>query len=306
MKAVQIHSYGDVDVLQYEDVVEPQPGPGEVLIRIRSAALNPLDWKIRSGALAHAMPGAFPRILGWDVSGVVTSQGDGVTGFKPGDAVFGLLDISRNGAYAEFVVANAALLSLVPAALDPIYAGALPMAALTGVSLVELGLASTAGQKVLVTGALGSVGRSAIFALQKLGAQAVAGVRASQRAEAAGLHAADVVALDDPGDLKRAGPFDGVADTIGGAIGASLLPFLRPGGMLATTVPPPPEPAHNSGVTAKAFWVKPNRAILDRIGAAAATGELVLPVAEKLPLSEARQAHTLGQKGVSGKILLLP
>ena len=188
------------------------------------------------------------------------------------------------------------MIDVLPAPLGAIYLD----------SLVELGFRSQPGQKVLVTGALGAVGRSAIFALHKTGAQPVAGVRASQRESAAGLHAADIVALDEPEDLKRAGPFDAVADTIGGAVAASVLAHVRSGGELATVVPPPPQAAPGSGVTAKPFWVKPSRAMLDRIGASAASGELVIPIVERLPLREARQAHTLGQKGGNGKILLVP
>ena len=306
MKAVEFDSYGDVNVLSYRDVADPQPGAGEVLIRVKAAGVNPIDWKIRSGALAQIMPVRFPFILGWDVSGTVAAVGEGVTEFKVGDPVFGLLDTHRNGAYAELVVANAALLSSAPRGLDAIDAASLPMSCLTGVSLIELGLESQPGQKVLVTGALGAVGRSAIFALHKIGARPVAGVRASQRESAAALHAADIVALDDPEDLKRAGPFDAVADTIGGAVAAAVLPHVRPGGELATVVPPPPQVAPGSGVTAKPFWVRPSRSMLDRIGAAAASGELVIPIVQRLPLREARQAHTLGQNGVNGKILLVP
>jgi NADPH:quinone reductase-like Zn-dependent oxidoreductase len=305
MKAIQIHSYGDVDVLLYEDLADPQAGPGEVVIRVTAAALNPLDWKIRSGALAHAMPVQFPFILGWDVSGTIASVGEGVTEFHSGDRVFGLLDNKRNGAYAELVAASAGLLSFVPDGLDLVDAAAYPMVSLTGVSLVELGLGSQAGQKVLVTGALGGVGRSAIFALKSIGARAVAGVRASQREPAYELYPDEVIALDDPEELKRDGPFDGVADTIGGAVAAQVLPYVRSGGTLATVVPPPPQAAADSGVSSKPFWVKPNRAMLDRIGAAAVAGQLIQPIVHKFPLAEAKEAHALGQKGVTGKILLV-
>jgi NADPH:quinone reductase-like Zn-dependent oxidoreductase len=306
MKAIQIHSYGDVDVLTYEEVPDPQPGPGEVLVRVAAAGVNPLDWKIRSGALAHAMPVHFPFILGWDVSGIIASIGEGVTEFQPGDKVFGLLDPQRTGAYAELVIAAAALLSFVPDGLDLVDAAAYPMSSLTGISLIELGLHSKAGQKVLVTGALGGVGRAAIFALKALGAQAIAGVRASQREQAYALYPEEVVALDDPEELRRDGPFDAVADTIGGAVAASLVPHIRPGGALATVLPPPPPAPENSGITTRPFWVKPNRAILDRIGAAAAAGEFIQPIVHKFALSEAPQAHSMGQKGVPGKLLLLP
>jgi NADPH:quinone reductase-like Zn-dependent oxidoreductase len=305
MKAIEIHSYGDAGVLLYEDVPDPRAGHGEVVIRVTAAGINPLDWKIRSGALAHAMPIPFPFILGWDVSGTVESVGEGVTEFRPGDRVFGLLDVKRNGAYAELVAASAAVLSRVPEGLNPIDAAAYPMASLTGVSLIELGLDSQAGQKVLVTGALGGVGRSAIFALKNLGARAVAGVRAAQREEARSLGAANVVALDDPEDLKRAGPFDGVADTIGGAVAAGMVAYIRSGGTLATVLPPPPAAPENSGITTKPFWVTPNPEMLNRIGAAAVAGELVLPIAHRFPLAQAGEAHRMGEKGVNGKMLLV-
>jgi NADPH:quinone reductase-like Zn-dependent oxidoreductase len=183
-------------------------------------------------------------------------------------------------------------------------AASLPTVALTGIQLVETALGTKAGQKVLVTGALGGVGRAAVFALKKIGAHVVAGVRASQREEAAVLHADDVVALDDPKDLKRAGPFDAVADTIGGVVASSLLAYIRSGGELATTVPPAPQTAQDSGVSAKPINMKPNRPMLDRILRAAADGELLIPIARTFPLAEARKAHALGEKGVNGKILL--
>ncbi len=304
MKAIQIHSYGDVDVLMYEDVPAPQPGPQEVLIRVKSVGVNPLDWKIRSGALAKIMPRSFPAILGWDVSGTINSIGEGVTEFHPGDEIVAHLDTSRNGAYAELVVANATLPSFLPQGLDISAAAGLPTVALTGIQLVETVLGSKPGQKVLVTGALGGVGRAAIFALKEIGSHVVAGVRGSQREEAAALHADDVVALDDPEDLKRAGPFDAVADTIGGGVASSLLAYIRSGGVLATTVPPAPQTAPDSGVTNKAFNMKPNRLMLDRILKAASDGELIIPLAQTFPLAEARKAHALGEKGVNGKILL--
>jgi NADPH:quinone reductase-like Zn-dependent oxidoreductase len=304
MKAIQIHSYGGPEVLQYEDAPDPQPGPGEVLIQVVAASVNPLDWKMRSGALAHLRPIQFPFILGWDVSGNVVSVGEGVTSFKRDDRVFGLLDTARNGGYAELVVAAEALLSPLSDGLDPVDAAAYPMVSLTGVELIENGLEAKAGQRVLVTGALGSVGRAAIYALKQIGAEAIAGVRASERDQASALDADGVVALDDPDDLKRAGPFDAVADTIGQAVTSKLLPYIRKGGLLATVVPPPPQPDAASGITAKPFFAKPNRALLDRIGKAAANGDFELPIAEDFPLSEARQAHTLGEKGAKGKILL--
>src|SRR5262249_35145258 len=131
MKAVRIHGYGGPEVLRHEDAPRPVPGPGEVLVRVRAAGVNPVDWKVREGYLKEAMKYELPLVLGWDVSGVVEELGPGVTRFAVGDAVCGRPDIGRNGAYAEYIVVRASELGHKPESLTHVQAAAVPLAALT-------------------------------------------------------------------------------------------------------------------------------------------------------------------------------
>ena len=131
MKAVRIHSYGGPEVLVYEDAPRPQPAAGEILIRVHAAGVNPVDWKIREGHLQQMLHHKFPLILGWDVSGVVESVGAGVSRFKQGDEVFSRADVSRDGAYAEFIVVKETMVATKPKALDYVHSAALPLVALT-------------------------------------------------------------------------------------------------------------------------------------------------------------------------------
>ena len=173
MKAVVLHEYGGPDRLKYEEWDDPQAGDGQILIRVAAAGVNPIDWKIRSGAMKAFMPLELPAILGYDYSGVVHSVGKGVEGYAEGDEVFG-----RAGkCYAEFLLADLAGLSKLPKGLDPIEAAALPVVLNTGEQLIVEAGKVQAGQSVVITGALGSVGRTAVWVAKKL-------VRTSSRGSA--------------------------------------------------------------------------------------------------------------------------
>ena len=136
MKAVQLHAYGGVDQLFYEDVPDPKPGAGEILVKVAATSLNPVDWKLRRGDLKDAMPLKLPAILGRDVAGTVVSLGSGTQGFQPGDRVMGLV----NRAYAEFLVAKPEDLTHIPEGLNTEDAAALPLVVLTGSQLIEDGV----------------------------------------------------------------------------------------------------------------------------------------------------------------------
>ena len=159
MKAVLLHGYGGVDQLHYEDVPEPVPGPGEVRVRVIPTSVNPIDYKIRQGLMKESMSLQLPVILGRDVAGEVTAVGEGVTRFRAGDKVMGLV----NHSYAEFLVADADVLTSIPDDLEPKEAGILPLITQTGAQLVEAGVQPKSGEVVLVTGAAGGVGRAAVF-----------------------------------------------------------------------------------------------------------------------------------------------
>lgn len=170
MKAVRLHEFGGADKLIYEDASRPSAGAGEVLVRVHAAGVNPVDWKVREGYLEDMASHTLPLILGWDVSGTVEAFGGGVTGFAAGDAVWGDLDLARNGAYAEYVVARADILARKPDGLSHVEAASLPIVALTAwQGLFEAG-GLQAGQTVLIHAAAGGVGSVAVQLAKARGA----------------------------------------------------------------------------------------------------------------------------------------
>ena len=213
MKAVLLLGYGGVDQLMYGDFPDPHPAAGEVVVRVISTSVNPIDYKIRSGAMKERMKLEFPVILGRDVAGEVTELGEGVTKFKRGDLVMGLV----NHSYAEYLSAKADDLARIPEGLGPKDAGVLPLVTETGAQLIENGVRPRSGETVLVTGAAGGVGRTAVHVAKQHGATVIAGVKHDQKDEAQSLGADRVTALDDEAGLSTIPELDAIADTIGGA-----------------------------------------------------------------------------------------
>jgi NADPH:quinone reductase-like Zn-dependent oxidoreductase len=243
----------------------------------------------------------FPGILGRDVSGEIVEVGPGVTGFSVGDRVLGIV----SGSYAEVVAGPAKSFAKIPEGLDVAEAGALPLVLLTGAQLIDRAVQPAPGDVVLVTGAVGSVGRVAVFTAKRRGARVWAGVRGSQRAEAAQLGAEGVVALDEDADLAKLPPLDAVADTIGGETIAKVLGKLKPGGVLGSVVGEPPG-AKERGFVVRAIMAHPDAEMLASYAKAVAERKLVIPIAKKLPLGAAREAQTFAEKKhPGGKVLLL-
>ncbi len=301
MKAVVLHEYGGPDKLKYEDVPDPVAGDGQVLVRVAAASVNPIDFKLRSGAMKAFVPLELPTILGRDFSGIVREVGKGVNGFKLGDKVMAV----GNGAYAELVVVAAQDLALVPEKLDLVKAAALPLVTLTGEQLIALGTKIQAGQTVLITGALGGVGRSAVWTAKKAGAKVIAGVKKSQVKEAAGLGADQVLALDDAAAMEKLGFVDAVADTVDGETGQKLLAKVKQGGVYASVVGPPANAAMHPTVKIEAVQSKPDAATVRSMAEDVAAGKLVIPIDRMVPLAEAANAQAAAEKGGIGKILLL-
>jgi len=192
MKAALLYSYGDPEQLRYEEIPVPKYGDNEVLVKMHATSINPIDVKIRSGAAKSRFSIEFPAILGRDLSGEVAETGRNVQGFPKGMRVMAL----ANGTYVEYTVAKADVLAPIPDALNFEQAGALPLVTTTGVQLIERAVKPKAGQTVLVTGALGGVGRTAVHVARKHGARVLAGVRAKEKEEASKLKADGVVAID--------------------------------------------------------------------------------------------------------------
>ena len=300
MKAVVLHGYGDVDELRLEDAEMPPVGEKEVRVRIRATSINPVDWKIRSGQEKTQFPLDLPEILGVDLSGEVDEAGPGVIGFPKGMRVMA----KANGTYAEFTVAKADVLAPIPDALSFEQAAALPLVLLTGAQLIERAAKLQPYHTVLITGALGSVGRVAVHVAKQKGARVLAGVRASQREEAATLGADVVVALDDPKDLGHYHELDVVADTIGGTVQGQTIKLLKDGGTYASVIGGPKQDP-GRGIKIEAFMVQPDASRLYELADEVARGALVIPVGGTFPLAEIKKATQKAEAGnAGGKIVL--
>ena len=301
MKAVQIHAYGEIDQLRFEEVPTPQPGADEVLVKVLATSVNPIDWKIRSGAVKDRMPIQFPFIPGRDVAGEVTAVGANVKDFRPGQRVMGLV----NHTYAEYLVAKASILTVIPEGLAVETAGAIPLVVLTGAQLVEKGVEPKAGDTVLITGALGSVGRAAVYVAKQHGAKVIAGVRANQREEAQGLGAEQIAAIDEDAEIARLPQLDSIGDTVNGETITKLLAKVKKGGRLGSVVGKPAA-AEQAGVTVEAVMAQPDAARLQQLAEAVQKGWLVIPISRKFRLSEVQEAQKFAEKGAKGKVVLIP
>ncbi|HXM09859.1 MAG TPA: NADP-dependent oxidoreductase [Terriglobales bacterium] len=299
MKAVVVHQYGGPEVLKFEDYPDPVPGPGEVLVRVAATSVNPIDYKRRAGLTKDFYPIQFPGLIGVDISGTVVKIGPGVEDFSVGDQVFAMAD----NTYAELCVVKAAILAKVPKGLDLIQAAALPLVTTTGNQLLSA-TGIKAGQTVLVVGAAGNVGRSAVFTAKERGATVIAGVLKRQMDEAKTVGADQVVATDDTA-IANLPPLDAVADTVGGRTAEKLIAKVKPGGVFASVLEVPQNAAKYSSVKVVHVFSKFDRKTLEFMAEAVRDGKLVIPISQKLPLSEAAEAQAAAEKGGVGKILLV-
>lgn len=306
MKAVCIYGYGGPEVLTYEDAPRPHPGAGEVLVRVHAAAVNPVDWKVREGHLKEMLHHALPLILGWDVSGVVDALGPGVTRLKVGDAVYSRPDISRDGAYAEFIVIRESEVALKPASIDHIHAAALPLAGLTAwQALLDAG-GLCAGQRVLIHAAAGGVGSLAVQLAKWRGAHVIGTASERNHDFLRKLGADQVVDYERERFEEAVQPVDLVLDTLGGETQARSLKVLKAGGILVSIVTPPSaEAAAALGVRQAFVFTQPNAAQLGEIAGLADSGRLKAIVETILPLSDATRGQELSERGhTRGKIVL--
>jgi NADPH:quinone reductase-like Zn-dependent oxidoreductase len=303
MKAVVLHEYGGPEKLKFEDnVPEPQIGGSTVLIAAAAASVNPIDWKMRSGKRQKDFPLSFPAILGRDVSGVVRAVGANVKHFKAGDRVLAL----SNETYAELVAVDDSDVTHLPDGLDLANAAAIPLIALTGDQLVRVATNVKKGQVVLITGALGSVGRAAVHMAKKIGAQVIAGVRAKELNDARSLGVSDVLAIDDDKAIEKFCPVDAIADTVGGEVAGKLIVKVKESGSFGyTSALPESVAAKNPTVKIARVLAQPDPSKVREFADDVRDGKFVLPIGRRMPLSDASEAHTLGEKGGIGKILLL-
>ena len=300
MKAVVVHQYGGPEVLKFEEYPDPEPGPGEVLVRVAATSVNPIDYKRRAGLTKDFYPIKFPGLIGIDIAGTVVKLGQAVEGFSVGDHVFAMAD----NTYAELCVVKAAVLAKVPRGLDLIQAAALPLVTTTGNQLMSA-TGIKAGQTVLVVGAAGNVGRSAVFTAKQRGATVIAGVLKKQMDGAKTVGADQVVATDDDAAIASLPPLDAVADTVGGRTAEKLIARVTAGGVYASVVEAPENAAKYPSVKMVHVFSKFDRNTLEFMAEAVREGKLVIPISQKLPLSDAAEAQAEAEKGVIGKILLV-
>ena len=307
MKAVRIHRYGGPEVVSYEDSARPEPGPGEVLVRVHAAGVNPVDWKTRAGGgQAEKIGERFPLVLGWDVSGTVEEAGPDAGGFDAGEEVFGLLRFPQPGStFAEYVAAPAAELAAKPQSLSHVEAAAVPLAGLTAwQALFEAGDLQ-AGQTVLVHAAAGGVGHLAVQLARWKGARVIG--------TASGANAEFVRSLGaEPVDYTEVRFEEAVADVdvVLVAVDADVLErsfaVLRRGGTLVSIrSDPSPEDAERHGVRAERILVRPDAAQLREIASVIDGGHARPTVDTELPLVEVGKAFELSESGhTRGKIVL--
>ena len=302
MKAAVLHDYGPPSNLKYEDFPDPKPGPGEVLVAVKAISVNPIDVKMRSGAAKERFPVKFPGIIGRDLAGVVRELGEGVKDFAVGDRVFALADAT----YAELCVVKASDLAKIPEGLEMTTAAAVPLVSVTGDQLIREATAVQPGQTILLTGAVGNVGRCALFAANEIGAKVIAGVRKNQIEEAKSLGAIEAIDLSDNAAVAKLGTIDGVADTVDGDVASKLLAKVRPGGNYGSVLGPPKDAALHPTVNIKPITSHRNPPTYVHYGEAIRDGKLTIPIGPIMPLSEAARAHALAEKGGVGKIILTP
>jgi NADPH:quinone reductase-like Zn-dependent oxidoreductase len=309
MKAKTIRQYGGPEVLTLEEVGQPAPSENEVLIRVRAAGVNPIDWKVREGEMKDAGLHQLPLILGWDVAGEVYEVGRNVERFKVGDPVYALLDTRLNGSYAEFVIANENVLAPKPESLDYITAASVPMAALTAFEALDK-MNIKKGDRVLIHGAAGAVGGFAVQLAYIRGAHVIGVASSADSAYVQSLGAEEALAYD-------LGPFensidgvDAVLDVIGGDILERSWRVLNPGGILISTVEKPELPQLNEERRGKQhqgemILVRPNADLLTEIARLIDSGQIKVRVSAVLPLSEAERAQEIARSvHHRGKVVL--
>ena len=306
MKAVRLHEYGGPEVLKYEDAPMPEPAAGEVLVKVRAAGVNPVDWKVRAGYLKGFLNYGLPLIPGWDLSGVVESAGSGVTAWKKGDEVYSRPDISRNGAYAEYIAVKATEVARKPKSLDHAKASAIPLAALTAWQALFDAGGLQPGQRVLIHAAAGGVGTFAVQLAHWKGAHVIGTASEKNHAFLKELGANETIDYGKVRFEDVVRDVDLVLDAMAGETRDRSWKVIKKGGILVTILgQPSAEDAAKHGVRAAGVFVQPNQAELDQISGLVDSGKVKPIIEAVLPLKDAKRAHEMNQTlHTRGKIVL--
>jgi NADPH:quinone reductase-like Zn-dependent oxidoreductase len=305
MKGISYRRYGGPEVLEYGEVRDPKVGPDQVLVRVRAAAVNPVDWKCREGYLDALLDAVFPVIPGWDVSGVVVRPGASVTEFAVGDEVIGYCreDFLSRGTFAEYVAAPVRTLARKPRTLSFEEAAGLPLAGLTAYQVLVKALQVRSGETVLVHAAAGGVGSLAVQIAVHLGARTIGTASDRNHAYVRGLGGEPVAYGEGLASRVRALAPDGVDavfDTVGGDTLKTSANLLAPEGRMASIADP--EVVRYGG---RYCFVRPDAQDLGTLAALADRGVISVHVQETFPLERAADAQRLNQEGrTRGKIVV--
>lgn len=306
MKAVRFHAYGGPEVVAVEDAPMPVAGPDDVLIRVHAAAVNPVDWKIRAGYMQGFLKLPLPVTMGCDVAGTVESVGAHVESFRPGDAVYGFINLMRNGAFAEYAVAGANELGHKPKTLTFVQAAAVPVGALTAWQAIFEAGHLQAGETVLIHAATGGVGSMAVQLAHWKGATVYATASASKAELVKSLGADHVIDYKTTRFEEVVKDADLVFDTVGGDTQARSFGVLKNGGRLISIVgPPPAEEGQARKIEAAMIGVAPSANQLEEIARLIDSGTLRVLIDTVLPFAETPKALALSEQGrATGKIVV--
>src|SRR5271168_3665082 len=302
MKAVYIEKFGGPEVLQYGDMPDPVAGPGEVVVDVVAASVNAADWKVRAGEYSQS---TFPLILGRDFSGTVAATGPGVSDLKIGDAVFGVFDVGKEGAYAEKVAIKSAIIAKKPDTLSHIDAAALALAGLTAIRSIEDTLKLQPGETILIQGGAGGVASFAVQLAKHIGARVITTARKENHDYLRSIGADEIIDYAATDFTKVVSNCDAVFDTVGGAVAEKSFSVLKPGGRAAFIGSGPKAPASpRSDVRSLRPAVGRDRPHLERIVELVKSGAIRAPEITLYRLSDAVAAHRVSEaRHLRGKLV---
>jgi NADPH:quinone reductase-like Zn-dependent oxidoreductase len=301
LKAAFFRRFGGPEVLEYGELPDPAPRAGEVLVEIHAASVNAADWKMRKGEYGAAV--AFPHVPGRDFSGVIVSSAGF---FKPGDAVYGVCEVPREGAYAEKIAIREAIVARKPEKLSHVQTAAIALAGLTAVVSLEETLQLKRGETILIQGGAGGVAGFAIALAKHIGARVITTASAANHDYVRKLGAHEVIDYRTQDFTKLVKDVDAVFDTVGGDVTGQSFAVLKSGGRLASiavggAAPASPRP----DVQSLRPKVDRDRRRLDRVAQLVAQGAVPLPEIMEYPLAKAAEAQRVSEaRHLRGKLLL--
>ncbi|MEV3993285.1 NADP-dependent oxidoreductase [Streptomyces sp. NPDC049837] len=305
MKAISYRHYGGPEVLEFGDRPDPKVGPDKVLVKVRAAAVNPVDLKAQAGYLDTALDAVFPVVPGWDVSGVVVQPGVSVPEFAVGDEVMGYVreDVLCHGTFAEYVAAPVRTLARKPRNVGFEESAALPLAGLTAYQVLHRALRVRSGDTVLVNAASGGVGSMAVQIARHLGARVIGAARETGQDRVRELGAEPVLYGDGfTGRVRELAPdgVDAALDTVGGQVLKDSANLLAPEGRLASIAD-----GEVIGLGGRYYWVRPDPADLTALAELVEQGALTIRVAKTFPLEQAADAQRAAvESGLNGKVVV--